>query len=43
MSGSGSSLFALCRSPRETERIAAALRDGAADESYRVFTVRGCV
>jgi 4-diphosphocytidyl-2-C-methyl-D-erythritol kinase len=43
MSGSGSSLFALCRSPSEAERITAELRDGAADDLFRVFAVRGCV
>jgi 4-diphosphocytidyl-2C-methyl-D-erythritol kinase len=47
MSGSGSALFALCRSSGETERIAAALRDSvrdsAAGDEYRVFAVRGCV
>jgi 4-diphosphocytidyl-2-C-methyl-D-erythritol kinase len=43
VSGSGSSLFALCRSPEESEHIAAALRDGAAGDLYRVFAVRGCV
>jgi 4-diphosphocytidyl-2-C-methyl-D-erythritol kinase len=42
MSGSGSSLFALCRSSSECKRITAALRDGA-DDLYRVFAVRGCV
>ncbi len=42
MSGSGSSLFALCRSSAEAERVAAGLRDGTA-EPYRVFAVRGCV
>lgn len=43
MSGSGSALFALCRSTAEADRIAAALRDGAARDGYRVFAVRGCV
>jgi 4-diphosphocytidyl-2-C-methyl-D-erythritol kinase len=43
MSGSGSSLFALCRSPGEAERITAELRDGAADDLLRVFSERGCV
>jgi 4-diphosphocytidyl-2-C-methyl-D-erythritol kinase len=43
MSGSGSSLFALCRGPEETERITAALRDGATGGDYRLFAVRGCV
>ena len=43
MSGSGSSLFALCRSPSEAERIMADLRAGAADDLFRVFAVRGCV
>lgn len=43
MSGSGSSLFALCRTPDEAERIAAALRDGPANEPCNVFAVRGCV
>ena len=43
MSGSGSSLFAVCRSPTEQERLTAALRDGAAEDLLRVFAVRGCV
>jgi 4-diphosphocytidyl-2-C-methyl-D-erythritol kinase len=43
MSGSGSTVFALCRGSEEAERIAAALRDGAAREGYRVFAVRGGV
>ena len=43
MSGSGSSLFALARSQEEAERMAAALGTGAADDPFRVFTVRGCV
>lgn len=43
MSGSGSALFALCRSTGQAEQIAAALRDGAARDEYRVFAVRGCV
>jgi 4-diphosphocytidyl-2-C-methyl-D-erythritol kinase len=42
MSGSGSSLFALARSEKDAERMAAALGTGAADE-FRVFTVRSCV
>jgi 4-diphosphocytidyl-2-C-methyl-D-erythritol kinase len=43
MSGSGSSLFALCRSPSEAERITTALRDGTGADLFRVFAVRGCV
>ena len=43
MSGSGSALFALCRSNGEAEQIAAALRDDAARDGYRLFAVRGCV
>ena len=43
MSGSGSSLFALCRSAGEAERCAAAWRDQAGGDPARVFAVRGCV
>jgi 4-diphosphocytidyl-2-C-methyl-D-erythritol kinase len=51
MSGSGSSLFALCRSPGEADRLAAAWRAKgdakgdaqAADDLSHVFAVRGCV
>jgi 4-diphosphocytidyl-2-C-methyl-D-erythritol kinase len=43
MSGSGSSLFALCRAPGEAERIMADLCGGAAGDLFRVFAVRGCV
>ena len=43
MSGRGSSLFALCRSPNEAERIKANLRDKVAGDLFRVFAVRGCV
>jgi 4-diphosphocytidyl-2-C-methyl-D-erythritol kinase len=42
MSGSGSTLFALARSPDDAERIAAGLRQHAADEGYRVMLVRSC-
>jgi 4-diphosphocytidyl-2-C-methyl-D-erythritol kinase len=42
MSGSGSSLFALARSPEDAQRMASALRQGAAGD-YRVFEVQGCV
>jgi len=43
MSGSGSSLFALCRNRREAQRLAQELRyhpDGK--ESSRIFLVRSC-
>lgn len=43
MSGSGSSLFAVCRSPTEQERLTAVLREEAAEDLFRVFAVRGCV
>jgi 4-diphosphocytidyl-2-C-methyl-D-erythritol kinase len=43
MSGSGSSLFALCRSGDEAKRIAMALRPDADREGFQVFQVRGCV
>jgi 4-diphosphocytidyl-2-C-methyl-D-erythritol kinase len=43
MSGSGSTLFALGRSPADAGRIAQALRPGAEGGAYRVFLVRGCV
>jgi 4-diphosphocytidyl-2-C-methyl-D-erythritol kinase len=43
MSGSGSALFALCRSTGEAERIAVTLRASATADGYRVFAVRGCV
>jgi 4-diphosphocytidyl-2-C-methyl-D-erythritol kinase len=45
MSGSGSSLFAVCRSAEEADRIAQRLRNAASgkDGRYRVFMVRGCV
>jgi 4-diphosphocytidyl-2-C-methyl-D-erythritol kinase len=42
MSGSGSSLFALCADAAGAHRIAAALSRDAADR-FRVFKVRGCV
>jgi 4-diphosphocytidyl-2-C-methyl-D-erythritol kinase len=42
MSGSGSSLFALCADAADADRIAAALAKSAADR-FRVFRVRGCV
>ncbi len=41
MSGSGSSLFAVCRDRLEASRIAGALRRQARGE-YRVFIVRSC-
>jgi 4-diphosphocytidyl-2-C-methyl-D-erythritol kinase len=41
MSGSGSSLFALCRGPQEARRLAAALR--AEQEEAHVYLVRSCV
>jgi 4-diphosphocytidyl-2-C-methyl-D-erythritol kinase len=43
MSGSGSSLFAVCRSPTEQQRLTAVLREEAAEDLFRVFAVRGCV
>ena len=44
MSGSGTSLFALCRDQSEAHRIARALRTGWEKESIpRVFLVRSCV
>jgi 4-diphosphocytidyl-2-C-methyl-D-erythritol kinase len=46
MSGSGSSLFALCHDQREAERIAADLLSGLPPESElagtRVFQIRSC-
>jgi 4-diphosphocytidyl-2-C-methyl-D-erythritol kinase len=43
MSGSGSSLFALCRDQREALRIARGLRSGPEEEiDLRVFVVRSC-
>ena len=42
MSGSGSSLFALCRDRAEAERIARDLRHEATKESYTVHLVRSC-
>jgi 4-diphosphocytidyl-2-C-methyl-D-erythritol kinase len=44
MSGSGSTLFALCRDHREAGRIAREFREGLpADSGVRVFVVRSCV
>jgi 4-diphosphocytidyl-2-C-methyl-D-erythritol kinase len=42
MSGSGSSLFALCRDRPEAERIAQELRHGADRELFTVFLVQSC-
>ena len=42
MSGSGSSLFALCRDRREAERIAHELRHGEDRGLFTVFLVRSC-
>lgn len=45
MSGSGSSVFALCRDGREAQRIARQLhqlRSGADEEGMRIFQVRSC-
>ncbi|MCI0637442.1 MAG: 4-(cytidine 5'-diphospho)-2-C-methyl-D-erythritol kinase [Gemmataceae bacterium] len=42
MSGSGSTLFALCRDRREAERLAAQLRP-LAKERFTVYVVRSCV
>jgi 4-diphosphocytidyl-2C-methyl-D-erythritol kinase len=43
MSGSGSTLFALCRDRTEASRLAGALRKGTdGKESPRVFLVRSC-
>jgi 4-diphosphocytidyl-2-C-methyl-D-erythritol kinase len=42
MSGSGSSLFALCRDRAEAERIANELRQGEDKDSFTVFLVRSC-
>ncbi len=42
MSGSGSSLFALCRDRREAERIARELRHGEDRGLFTVFLVRSC-
>jgi 4-diphosphocytidyl-2-C-methyl-D-erythritol kinase len=44
MSGSGTSLFALCRDHREAWRIARGLSTGPEEETRpRVFIVRSCV
>jgi 4-diphosphocytidyl-2-C-methyl-D-erythritol kinase len=43
MSGSGSSLFALCRSADEARWVADALRPDAERDQLAVFSVRGCV
>ena len=44
MSGSGSTLFALCRDRREAARIAREFRVGLpTDSGVRVFVVRSCV
>jgi 4-diphosphocytidyl-2-C-methyl-D-erythritol kinase len=42
MSGSGSSLFALCRDRAEAQRIARELRHGADRDQFTVFQVRSC-
>lgn len=42
MSGSGSSLFALCRDRQEAERIASELRHGMDRDSFSVYQVRSC-
>jgi 4-diphosphocytidyl-2-C-methyl-D-erythritol kinase len=42
MSGSGSSLFALCRDRAEAERLAGQLRPGEDKDSFTVFLVRSC-
>lgn len=42
MSGSGSTLFALCRSPEEARRLADALAPAAAAEQFRIIRVRSC-
>ena len=42
MSGSGSSLFALCRDRPEAERLAQELRHGRDRELFTVFLVRSC-
>jgi 4-diphosphocytidyl-2-C-methyl-D-erythritol kinase len=42
MSGSGSSLFALCRDRAEAERLAGQLRQGEDKDSFTVFLVRSC-
>ena len=41
MSGSGSSLFAVCRSPEEAGRIAREMTSRA-DEGFKVFVLRSC-
>lgn len=42
MSGSGSSLFALCRDRSEALRLAQALRRGQQDEGFTVYVVGSC-
>lgn len=42
MSGSGSSLFALCRDAPEARRLASSLRQGLDKERFSVFVVRSC-
>jgi len=42
MSGSGSSLFALCHDENEAQRIARELHHGPDEEERRVFRVRSC-
>jgi 4-diphosphocytidyl-2-C-methyl-D-erythritol kinase len=42
MSGSGSSLFALCRDRHEARRLAHVLRHGPEENRPRVFLVRSC-
>jgi len=42
MSGSGSTLFALCQDRRDAARIARELRHGAPEKGRRVYLVRSC-
>lgn len=42
MSGSGSTLFALCRSAAEARQLVDALEPAAAAEQFRIFRVRSC-
>src|SRR6185437_4909877 len=43
MSGSGTTLFALCHSPGEASRVAADLSKFAREQVSRVYVVRSCV